>query len=69
MTEVISRLKDTPGCARIRTSFMPTNAVAESLYYGLGFRKTGEADEGEVVAALPVTEDDKKNAITGSSQQ
>jgi diamine N-acetyltransferase len=54
MVEVIDRLQHTPGCCRIRTSFEPTNIVAESLYESLGFRKTGEIDEGEVVTILEV---------------
>jgi diamine N-acetyltransferase len=56
MTEVIERLWSTPGCRWIRTSFEPTNAVAEALYESLGFRKTGEIDEGEVVMVLEVHE-------------
>ena len=54
MSEVIRRLRETPGCLRIRTSFKPTNEVADVLYHGLGFRRTGEVDEGEVVAVLEV---------------
>jgi diamine N-acetyltransferase len=56
MTEVIRRLRDTPGCVRIRTSFEPSNAVAEGLYHSLGFRKTGEIDGGEVVVVLELSE-------------
>jgi diamine N-acetyltransferase len=52
MSEVISRLRAMPGCRRIRTSFEPTNAVAGALYDSLGFRRTGEVDEGEAVAVL-----------------
>ena len=54
MTEVIELLQSTPGCRWIRTSFEPTNAVANSLYESLGFRKTGEIDEGEVVMVLGI---------------
>jgi predicted RNA-binding protein with PUA domain len=42
-----------PGCHRIRTSFEPTNAVAEALYESLGVRK-GLIDQGEVVMLLKV---------------
>ena len=56
MTEVIRRLRETPGCRRIRTSFEPTNAVAGALYQSLGFCRTGEIDDGEVVAELEVAE-------------
>jgi diamine N-acetyltransferase len=56
MLEVIERLRNTPGCRRIRTSFEPTNAVAEALYESLGFRKTGEVTHGELVTVLEVPE-------------
>jgi diamine N-acetyltransferase len=56
MSEVIERLRSTPGCRTIRTSFEPTNAVAEALYESLGFRKTGEIEYGEIVTVLAVTE-------------
>jgi diamine N-acetyltransferase len=52
MIEVIKRLQNTPSCQRIRTSFHPENEVADNLYTSLGFRKTGEIDEGEVVVVL-----------------
>jgi len=55
MSEVIRRLRETPGCVRIRTSFEPDNEVADALYYGLGFRRTGEVDEGEVVVLLDLS--------------
>jgi GNAT superfamily N-acetyltransferase len=56
MGEVIRRLRATPGCKRIRTAFEPTNAVAEVLYESLGFRKTGEVYEVELVAVLELKE-------------
>jgi diamine N-acetyltransferase len=56
MSEVIARLRNTPGCQRIRTSFEPTNAVADSLYRSLGFRRTGEVDAGETVVVLELPE-------------
>jgi diamine N-acetyltransferase len=57
MSEVIVRLRSTPGCRRIRTSFEPTNKVADALYHSLGFRKTGEVDEGETVTVLDLVQD------------
>ena len=56
MIQVIDRLWNTPGCRRIRTSFKSTNAVAEALYESLGFRKSGEVDEGELVTILELSE-------------
>ena len=55
MAEVVGRLRNTPGCLRIRTSFEPDNEVADALYQSLGFRRTGEVDEGEVVVVLEVS--------------
>jgi diamine N-acetyltransferase len=52
ITAVIQRLKNSPGCTKIRTSFAPENHVAEGLYQSLGFRRTGEIFEGEVVMIL-----------------
>ncbi len=52
MEMIIERLQNTPGCQRIRTSFNPENKVADKLYSSLGFQKTGEIDEGEVVTVL-----------------
>ena len=52
MAEVIARLRAIPGCRKIRTSFEPTNVVAQRLYESLGFRTTGEIEGGEGVAVL-----------------
>jgi len=55
MTEVIARLMREPGIREIRTSFHPDNQVADALYAGLGFRRIGEVDEGEIVVQLNVS--------------
>ncbi len=52
MTEVIGRLKRKPGIRDIRTSFHPDNRIADALYTSLGFKRTGEVDDGEIVACL-----------------
>ena len=57
MLEAIERLEGMPGCRRIRTSFEPTNVVAESLYESLGFRKTGEVTHGEIVVIKEIVDD------------
>ena len=54
MKEVIEQLQKIPDCLRIRTSFHPENEVADDLYTSLGFQKTGELDEGEVVTVLEI---------------
>ena len=57
MKEVIRRLKLHKSCRLIRTSFDPDNETAWSLYQSLGFKKTGEIVEGEVVCVLQVKEE------------
>lgn len=49
MQQVIERLRQIPGCREIRTSFAPSNTIAERLYTSLGFEHTGEVDAGEIV--------------------
>ena len=59
MTEVMRRLRETPGCRRIRTAYEPSNAVAEKLYESLGFRKTGAMCDGETVTVIELSEPDE----------
>ena len=44
-----------PDLRTIALDFHQDNHVAEKLYESLGFVKTGEVEEHEVVAALPIT--------------
>jgi diamine N-acetyltransferase len=44
------------GARQITTSYEPDNDVAASLYRSLGFRDTGEIDEGELVVILDLPE-------------
>lgn len=43
---------DEHGERAIRLSYHPENSNAARLYEGLGFRPTGEVDDGEIVAEL-----------------
>ena len=54
MRALLTRMRDDPACDEIFISYEPDNAVAEALYLSLGFEKTGEVFEGEVVARLNV---------------
>ncbi len=54
MIEVIRRLKENEKCKKIRTSYDQQNDTAGKLYESLGFEKTGEIDDGEVVCILQV---------------
>ena len=55
MRALIERMKTLPNCREIVLSYEPENTVAERLYESLGFRKTGELFEGEVVSSLKVS--------------
>lgn len=46
---VIERLRANPECREIYLSFVPANTGAEALYESIGFRRTGEIAEGEIV--------------------
>lgn len=54
MLALIERMQALPECREIVLSYEPENSVAERLYESLGFRKTGEIFEGEVVSSLKV---------------
>ncbi|MGH9902149.1 MAG: GNAT family N-acetyltransferase [Pyrinomonadaceae bacterium] len=52
MVEAIKHMRAAPDCREIALSFEPENVAADRLYESLGFRKTGEVIEGELVARL-----------------
>lgn len=52
MQEIIKRIQLIDGCKGIWTSFHPKNVAAEKLYESLGFKKTGEILDGEVVCKM-----------------
>jgi len=54
MQQVIERLCANPDCREIQTSFEPSNSAAEGLYASLGFVRTGEVSDGEIVMKRPV---------------
>lgn len=47
--EVINQLKQTEDCRELFLSFVPENTGAERLYKSVGFERTGEISQGEVV--------------------
>ena len=47
--EVISQLKLINDCRELYLSFVPENTGAERLYKSVGFERTGEISQGEVV--------------------
>jgi diamine N-acetyltransferase len=52
MQQLVGLMQRHEGCDAIVTSFVPGNHVAERLYERLGFRRTGESDEDEIVTQL-----------------
>ncbi|WP_418957724.1 GNAT family N-acetyltransferase [Streptomyces tritici] len=57
MHALIRRLAALPDCREIRLSYHPDNVPAARLYASLGFTPTGEREDDELVAALPVVRD------------
>ncbi|GAA0586375.1 GNAT family N-acetyltransferase [Paractinoplanes ferrugineus] len=54
MLAVVDRLSDLPGAREIRLAYHPENIAAAKLYVSLGFQDTGEREDDDIVAALPV---------------
>lgn len=52
MLELIKLLRKKENCDQISLSLVPENTGAQSLYSSLGFERTGEIDEGEIVMRL-----------------
>ena len=54
--QLIEMMIERVGCEEIVTSFVPSNAVASSLYASLGFRPNGEIEDDEPLVVLSVAE-------------
>lgn len=54
MQQIITQLREKPDCMAIQLSYEPENLGAEILYNSLGFHKTGEILEGELVSRLNI---------------
>lgn len=46
---VIEKMRETPECRELYLSFVPENTGAAALYESIGFERTGEISEGEIV--------------------
>lgn len=46
---VIEKMRETEECRELYLSFVPENTSAEALYKSIGFERTGEISEGEIV--------------------
>lgn len=56
MEAALSFIRTLPcgGAERVSLSYEPENTVAKALYASFGFTETGEIEDGEVVAVLPM---------------
>jgi diamine N-acetyltransferase len=54
MNVLIPLMVEREGMTHIVTSYVPQNRIAARLYESLGFRDTGEMDDGEVLMMLDV---------------
>jgi len=59
LTKAIEQLCKIPGCKHIRTSFVPSSPIIETLYHSLGFRKTGERVGEAVVTVMDLSTEQK----------
>jgi diamine N-acetyltransferase len=57
MQQLIGLMRERESCEAIVTSVVPGNLAAARLYESLGFRGTGEIDEGEIVLQLDLSRD------------
>ena len=51
---LIEHVRTLPGVTRLVTSYVPSPGNASPLYERVGFRPTGEVDDGEIVLELPL---------------
>lgn len=52
--DVIERLRQIEDCRELYLSFVPENTGAEKLYTSIGFERTGEIEEGEIVMRFTI---------------
>jgi diamine N-acetyltransferase len=53
---VIEELRQTDGCDAVYLSFVPENSYAERIYQNIGFERTGEISEGEIVMRFRISD-------------
>ena len=51
---VIEKMRRIEDCKEIYLSFVPENTNAERLYKSVGFERTGEISEGEIVMRFKI---------------
>lgn len=56
LAEALRMVRETGKFDLMHLSYVPGNTAARELYYSMGFRETGEEEEGEIIMTLPLTE-------------
>jgi diamine N-acetyltransferase len=56
MSDVVGRLKHESGIRDIQASFRPDNTTADALYASLGFARTGELIDEEIVVRIQLAQ-------------
>ena len=67
MEALIAMMAERVGCEEIVTSFVLANTVAAELYASLGFRPTGEIEDGEPLVRLRLTDRQSHASDSGHS--
>lgn len=65
--EVIERLKQIENCREVYLCCSPENINAETLYAGVGFERTGEIYEGEVVMRLDLRKSTDNRSLSADN--
>ncbi len=52
LEQVIARIRTRPGAVKFETSIVPGEGTPQGFYESLGFRLTGDVEEGELVMRL-----------------
>lgn len=61
---VIEKMRENADCRELYLSFVPENKHAEKLYERVGFVKTGEISEGEIVMRFDMTQTSNNEQLT-----
>lgn len=59
---VIKKMEQIEDCKEIYLSFVPENTAAEKLYESIGFERTGEIDDGEVVMRYVINDNSNRKS-------
>ena len=66
---ILEKMRENPDCREIYLSFVPENAGAESLYKSIGFKRTGEIAQGEIVMRFDMNKQANNEQTTTNNEQ